>query len=53
MQFAALPSDDGQMRRAHAGTHEQNHILVARVAVGHHLPLECLELVLIITLDID
>lgn len=38
---------------AHAGPHEQHHILVASVAVGHHLTLEGLELVLVVALDVD
>lgn len=37
----------------HAGAHEQHHVLVARVAVGHHLALEGLELVLVVALDVD
>lgn len=38
---------------AHAGPHEQHHILVAGVAVGHHFTLEGLQLVLIVALDVD
>ena len=41
------------MWRAHAGPHEQHYILVTGVAVGHHLALEGLELVLVVTLDVD
>lgn len=37
----------------HARTHEQHHVLVARVPVRHHLALEGLELVLIVALDVD
>lgn len=47
------PGDDRQVRRAHAGAHEQHHVLVAGVAVGHDLPLEGLELVLVVALDVD
>lgn len=49
----SLPGDDGQMWWAHAGPHKQHHILVASVAVGHHLTFEGLELVLVVTLDVD
>lgn len=49
----SLPGDDGQMRWAHAGPHKQHHILVASVAVGHHLAFEGLELVLIVALDVN
>lgn len=48
-----LPGDDGQVWRAHAGPHEQNHVLMAGVAVGHHLPFEGLQLVLVVALDVD
>lgn len=41
------------MRWAHAGAHEKHHILVPSVAVRHHLPLEGLQLVLVVALDID
>lgn len=49
----SLPGDNGQMWWTHAGAHEQHHVLVAGVAVGHHLALEGLELVLVVTLDVD
>lgn len=48
-----LPSDDGEVGRAHAGPHEQHHVLVPRLPVGHHLPLEGLQLVLVVPLDVD
>lgn len=38
---------------AHAGTHEEHHILVARVPVRHHLSLERLELILVVSLDVN
>lgn len=47
------PGDDCQVWRAHAGPHEQHHVLVASVAVRHHLTLEGLELVLVVALDVD
>lgn len=47
------PGDDGQVRRTHAGPHEQHHVLVPSVAVGHHLTLEGLELILIVALDVN
>ena len=49
----SLPGDDGQMWWTHARPHEQHHVLVARVAVRHHLALEGLELVLVVALDVD
>lgn len=51
--FPYVPGDDGQVRRTHAGAHKQHHVLVPSVAVGHHLSLEGLELVLIVALDVD
>lgn len=50
---SSSPGDDGQVWRAHAGAHEQHHVLVASVAVGHHLALEGLELVLVVALNVD
>lgn len=47
------PGDDGKVRRTHAGPHEQHHVLVPSVAVGHHLTLEGLELILIVALDVN
>lgn len=41
------------MWRAHAGAHEQYHVLMPRLPVGHHLPLEGLELLLVVPLDVD
>lgn len=41
------------MWRTHAGAHEQHDVLVARVAVGHDLALEGLELVLVVALDVN
>lgn len=41
------------MRRAHAGSHEEHHVLVPGLPVRHHLPLEGLELVLVVPLDVD
>lgn len=41
------------MRRTHAGAHKQHHVLVPSVAVGHHLALEGLELVLVVALNVD
>lgn len=49
----ALPGDDGEVRGAHAGPHEEHHVLVPRLPVGHHLPLEGLQLVLVVPLDVD
>lgn len=49
----SIPGDNGQMWWAHAGPHKQHHILVPSVAVGHHLALESLELVLVVALDVD
>lgn len=51
--FTPIPGDDGQMWWAHAGPHEQHHVLVTSVAVSHHLTLESLELVLVVSLDVD
>lgn len=41
------------MWRAHAGSHEEHHVLVPRLPVRHHLPLESLQLVLVVPLDVD
>lgn len=52
-QACCLPGDDGEMGRAHARAHKQNHILMPSLPVGHHFPLESLQLVLIIPLNVD
>lgn len=50
---AYLPGDDGEMGRVHAGSHEQHHILVARLSVVHHLLLEELQMVLVVAVDLQ
>lgn len=47
------PCDDGQVWRTHAGAHKQHHILVPSVAVGHHLTLKGLQLLLIVALNVN
>lgn len=47
------PGDDGEVGRAHARSHEEHHVLVPRLPVRHHLPLEGLQLVLVVPLDVD
>lgn len=41
------------MGRAHAGSHEEHHVLMPRLSIRHHLPLESLQLVLIVPLDVN
>jgi len=53
MRHWGLPGDDGEVGRAHASSHEEHHILVPGLPVRHHLPLEGLQLVLIVPLNVD
>ena len=53
MRCRGLPGDDGEVGRAHAGSHEEHHVLVPGLPVRHHLPLEGLQLVLVVPLDVD
>lgn len=48
---ADAPGDDGEVRRHHAGTHEQDDVLVPRLSVVHHLLLEELQVVLVVAVN--
>lgn len=53
MRCRGLPGDDGKVGRAHAGSHEEHHVLVPGLPVRHHLSLEGLQLVFVVPLDVD
>lgn len=48
-----LPGDDGQMRRSHTSSHEQDHVLVPRVSVRHHLSFKGFQLLFVVSFDVD
>lgn len=48
-----LPGDDGQVRRVHAGPHEEHHVLVPRLPVVHHLLFEQLQVVLVVAIHLQ
>lgn len=39
------------MGRGHAGTHEQDHVLMSGLSVVHHLLLEQLQVLLVVTIN--
>lgn len=51
--FETLPGNDGEMRRGHASSHEEDDVLVARLSVVHHLLLEELQVVLVVSVDLQ
>lgn len=49
----AVPGDDGEVRRSHAGAHEQDDVLVPGLPVVHHLLLEELQVILVVAVDLQ
>lgn len=50
---AAAPGDDGEVGRSHAGTHEQDNVLMPGLPVVHHLLLKELQVILVIAVDLQ
>lgn len=50
---AFSPCDDGQMWRSHAGSHEEDHVLMPGLPVVHHFLFEELQVVLIVPVDLE
>lgn len=48
-----VPGDDGKVGRSHAGAHEQDDILVPGLPVVHHLLLEELQVILVVTINLQ
>jgi len=47
-----LPGDDGKVGWSHAGSHEEDHILMSGLSVVHHLLFKELQMVLIVPIDL-
>lgn len=50
---AAAPGDDGEVRRRHAGPHEQNNVLMSGLPVVHHLLLKELQVILVVAVNLQ
>ncbi len=53
MSHAAVPGDDGEVGWSHAGTHEQDNVLVPGLPVVHHLLLEELQVILVVAINLQ
>lgn len=49
----AAPGDDGEVRRRHAGAHEQDDVLMPGLPVVHHLLLKELEVILVVAVHLQ